>query len=113
VSIEDSISGTYADVCRFSAALGCIRDPFGASRPIDAMESLIVQSRDDWGAIMLDIRDVLRAKEMQVQGVKREVKALRVVAPLLEEEPECLQIPRPDQITWKDATTGRLVTGWP
>jgi len=50
---------------------------------------------------------------MQLQGVKREVEALRVVAPLLEEEPECLQIPRPDQITWKDATTGRLVTGWP
>lgn len=61
---------------------------------------------------MRDIRDVLRDKELQLEAVRRQVEALRVVV----FSPGGGRLPQEsstDQIIWKDATTGRLVTAWP
>lgn len=62
---------------------------------------------------MRNIRDVLTEKELELEAVKRQVEALRLVVPLLSEESGGLNTPQPDQIVWKDATTGVPVKAWP
>lgn len=65
---------------------------------------------------MRDIREVLNEKEIQLDTVRREVDALRLVAPLLAEESDDVRKPpQPaDQAVLKDATTGKPVKRlWP
>jgi hypothetical protein len=63
---------------------------------------------------MRDIRDVLMEKELQLEAVRREVDALRIVAPLLAEKSDDLKalVESADQVVWKDATTGEPVKAW-
>lgn len=70
---------------------------------------------------MRDIREVLNEKQRQLDTVRREVDALRLVAPLLAEESDDVRKhddrkpPQPaDQVVLKDATTGKPVKKlWP
>lgn len=60
---------------------------------------------------MRDIRDVLMEKRSQLEAVRREVDALRIVAPLLAEKSDDLKalVESADQVVCKDATTGESV----
>ena len=61
---------------------------------------------------MLDIMDVLNRKEREMETVKREIDALRVVAPLLVDD-VAAAVSEPDEILQKDGTTGLPVRTWP
>jgi hypothetical protein len=58
---------------------------------------------------MRDVRDVLKERELLLETVRREVEALRSVAPMLADEKECIKVSNTEEIAWKDATTGELV----
>jgi hypothetical protein len=62
---------------------------------------------------MRDIGEVLNEKELQLEQVRREIEALRVVAPLLEDDSTPPLHSEVDEITWKDGTTGQPVKAWP
>jgi hypothetical protein len=63
---------------------------------------------------MRDVWDVLRDKEVQLETVRREVDALRLVAPLLVEELDnSNHAAVSGQIPWKDASTGLPAKAWP
>ena len=66
-----------------------------------------------WSAAMRDVGDVLKERELMLETVRREVEALRLVAPLLADESDRNGFPEPDEIVWKDVTTGQAVKGWP
>jgi hypothetical protein len=59
---------------------------------------------------MRDIQDVLKQKELELEHIKMEMEALRIVAPLLEEESDNAEV---DEIVRKDGTTGLPVKSWP
>jgi hypothetical protein len=44
---------------------------------------------------MKNIYDVMRQKEMEIESLKKELQALRIVAPLLEEEMTAQMAPPP------------------
>jgi len=62
---------------------------------------------------MRNIWEVLRERELKLQAVKQELEELRLVAPLLDDELGRSGLPQPEEIVWKDATTGQTVKGWP
>jgi hypothetical protein len=62
---------------------------------------------------MRDISEVLKETEMKLEVVRREVEALRLVAPLLSDESDRLNVSHSDEIAWKDASTGQPVKAWP
>src|SRR5438552_10747460 len=101
---------TCVEVCIFRARRGvsCIR--------IELFDSLTWASLPPycprWGAVMRDIRDVLMQKEVQLESLKREVEALRLVATLLVEQSDRARIPQPDEIIWKDSATCRPTKAW-
>jgi hypothetical protein len=64
--------------------------------------------------MMRDIQDVLSEKEVQLSTVRRQIDALRLVAPLLAEESDTDKKPSEsaDQVVRKEATTGAIAK-WP
>ena len=62
---------------------------------------------------MRDVGDVLKERELMLETARREVEALRLVAPLLADESDHNGFPGADEIVWKDATTGQPVETWP
>jgi len=58
---------------------------------------------------MRDVRDVLNERELMLETVRREVEALRLVVPLLADETDRIKLSHPEEIVWKDASTGKPI----